>query len=77
MENKAAEQYKIAAEQGDADAQYNLGLMYLQGDIDEEYFGQWQDLIEKAAEQGHEEALELLSEFYADMHAGLEYDGYV
>ena len=30
-DEKAAEWYTKAAEQGDADAQYNLGLMYLRG----------------------------------------------
>ena len=68
---------KMAAELGDADAQFNLGLSYYQGDIDEEYFGEWLDWMEKAAEQGHEEAFELLREYYADMQSDLEHDGYV
>ena len=74
---QAIEWLKQAAEQGSAIAQYRLGLLYYQGEIDEEYFGEWQDWMEKAADQGHEEAYELLREYYADMQSGLEHDGYV
>ena len=48
------------AEQGDADAQYNLGIMYIAGDgikRDENEAKIW---LEKSAAQGHVEAARLL-----------------
>ena len=55
---------KIKAEQGDADAQHNLGLMYYRG------HGMPKDYLEavkwfrKAAEQGHAQAQFLLASMY-------------
>ena len=49
---------KKSAQQGDADAQYNLGVMYHNGDgVEKDYVTayKWWTL---AAEQGHEEARE-------------------
>ena len=54
--------YHLAAEQGDADAQYLLGAVYHDGDWvdqDHEQAAQWWRL---AAEQGHELAQEALRE---------------
>jgi TPR repeat protein len=50
------QEVKEAAEQGDADAQYNLGLMYDNGEgVEQDKFEavKW---YKKAAEQGHAEA---------------------
>ena len=52
----AAEWYRKAADQGDADAQYKLGLFYENGygvTQDKEQAMQW---YKKAAEQGNESA---------------------
>ena len=48
--------YRLAAEQGDANGQFKLGLMYDKGcDVDQDYMeaARWYRL---AAEQGHGEA---------------------
>ena len=59
-QKKAAEWYLKAAEQGDSDAQYNLGAMYYDGKgvkKDRKKAAQW---LSKAAAQGDEDAIELL-----------------
>ena len=53
---KAIEWYEKAAEQGDAEAQYNLGNMYYHGhgvDVNHKKAVEW---FKKAAEQGHRRA---------------------
>ena len=65
INKESFERYKKAAEQGDVEAQYNLGLMYEFGDGVEEDFDQAVKWFEKAAERGHEgaqDALEQLKE---------------
>ena len=53
---EAVKWYRKAADQGDADAQFNLGVMYYNGEgvpeDDKEAVKWWR----KAAEQGHAEA---------------------
>ena len=52
-----------AAEQGDADAQFNLGLCYSKGEgvaQDKAAAAKW---LRKAAEQGHQAAKEKLAAF--------------
>ena len=51
-----------AAEQGNADAQHDLGVCYIKGEGVEEDFEQAKFWLEKAAAQGHSDAQELLSE---------------
>jgi len=61
----ALEKFKQPAEHGHAQAQYNLGVMYLQGKgiaKDDKAAGV---LLNKAAEQGHIEAQESLGLIYA------------
>ena len=61
---KAAEQYLKAAEQGNAEAQYSLGVCYLLGNgvgIDRELAFEW---FLKAAEQGNASAQYQLGEYY-------------
>ena len=58
---EAARWYRKAAEQGQADAQFNLGVMYLKGEgvpQDPGEAGRWARM---AAQQGHEKASELLA----------------
>ena len=52
-EKAAAERLRIKAEQGDANAQYELGLLWLKGLVPYDEAIEW---FEKAAKQGHEEA---------------------
>ena len=67
---KAVEWFRRAAEQGHADAQYELGLRYYYGyyysvdaiEQDDEEAAQW---IQKAAEQGHSRAAWWLGDLYA------------
>lgn len=63
----AFEEFTKAAEQGDADAQYNLGVMYEHGhgvDQSDLKAGEW---YQRAADNGHPEAptaLQLLYEYF-------------
>ena len=50
---KAVKWYKKAAEQGDADAQYNLGVAYYKGERVIKNHTKAFELFKKAAEQGH------------------------
>ena len=52
--------YKLAAEQGDADAQFNLGASYLEGngiDIDNVEGMKW---IKLAAKNGYQQAIKYM-----------------
>ena len=57
---------KLSAEQGDADAQYNLGVMYANGQGVEEDNEEAARLIGLAAEQGHVNAQFYLGVMYAN-----------
>ena len=54
----------ISAEQGDAEAQYNLGLMYYSGDDVPQDYEKAFELFTKSAEQGHAEAQYNLGRMY-------------
>lgn len=61
---QAAALFRQAAELGDPEAQYNLGLLYMEGNglkKDEKIAAGW---IQKAADQGHNEALRKLAWCY-------------
>jgi len=57
---EAAECFRKAAEQGHAEAQYNLGICYEDGDGVEWSYTEAIKWYSKAADQGHEEAKFLL-----------------
>ena len=57
---EAAECFRKAAEQGHAEAQYNLGICYEDGDGVEWSYDEAMKWYSKAASQGHEEAKILL-----------------
>ena len=71
---QAAYWYANAADQGNANAQYYLGLMYYHGEGVTEDDIKAYELIGEAADQGHTEALEFL---YGDGHNDDQYDGYI
>ena len=56
---------QLRAEQGDVEAQFNLGLMYFHGDGVPKDAGQAASWLRKAAEQGHAEAQYNLGLMYA------------
>ena len=56
--------YTLMAEWGDAESQYQLGLMLRNGNGFPEDYWKGIEWIEKAAEQGHPEAIEL---YWEDM----------
>ena len=58
---KAFEWYQKAANQGDADAQYNVGYMYYQGQGVAKNFAKAIEWFKKAASQGNEDAADLLN----------------
>ena len=58
------EEIRLAAEQGDAEAQYQLGLIYLEGSGVKKDLKVGAEWIQKAAAQGHSEALKKLSWCY-------------
>jgi TPR repeat protein len=62
---QAAKWYRKAAEQGDAGAQYNLGVLYGQGDGVPKDLKQAAEWYRKAAEQGYAEAQFLLGRCYS------------
>jgi len=62
----SAAEYRTAAEQGDAKAQYNLGMCYYNGEgvvKDQTEAVKW---WRKAAEQGHAKAQSTLGVYYSD-----------
>ena len=59
---RAAELWRIAAEEGDAHAQYSLGLCYADGEGVAEDKAEAVKWFRKAAEQGHEDAIDALKE---------------
>ena len=58
---EAARLFRKAADQGYAIAQFNLGIMYAQGQGVKQDFGEAARWFRKPAEQGHEGAKEALS----------------
>ena len=61
---RATEAYQLAAEQGDANGQYNLGLIYEKGKGVPMDFDKAQALYFKAADQGHAQAMVQLAGLY-------------
>ena len=59
---EAAKWYRKAAEQGDAAAQYNLGIMYEEGTGVKQDFAEAAKWYRKAAEQGDTEAAAALKQ---------------
>lgn len=68
--------YTFMAERGNADAQYALGLMLQKGEGIAEDFHKSMYWIEKAAAQGHPEAIELYRE-NMEPDTDARYDAYV
>ena len=62
---EAVKLYREAAEQGDANAQYNLGMCYEYGQGVEQSYSEAAKLFRKAAEQGLDEAKQALEELEA------------
>lgn len=70
---ESSEALKHAAEQGDADAQYRLGMMYAEGfehDDPWDGFDKAWTWLELAVEQEHEQALSALVPIYAEGRTG-------
>lgn len=57
---KAERLYEIAAKRGDADALYNLGLLYYEGEGTEQDYPKARDYFGRAAERGHLDAMYML-----------------
>jgi TPR repeat protein len=62
--SQAADWYRKAADQGDADAQYNLGLMYYNGNGVPQNYSQAAVWYRKAGTQGHSDSLNNLGAGY-------------
>ena len=60
--SKAVKWWHQAAEQGDVEAQYNLGLCYFKGDYGKQDTKEAVKWLRKAAEQGYENAKDALRE---------------
>ena len=69
---EAAEWYRKAAEQGDAQAQFNLGHCYERGQGVPQDFSEAVKWYRKAAEQGHTSAQENLGACYANGRAVID-----
>jgi TPR repeat protein len=63
------EKLRKAAEQGNAETQFNLGLMYGLGDGVEQNYTEAAKWLQRAAEQGHAEAQYRLGEIYYYGHS--------
>lgn len=63
---EAANWYRKAAEQGDAQAQYNLGLCYYLGDGLPHLQSEGEAWLKKAAEQGYQPAIQALINISAE-----------
>jgi len=59
--HKAVEQYRKSAEQGNADAQYELGRLYCWGDGVPQNKTETIEWLKMASNQGHVEARKLLA----------------
>ncbi|MGD0098041.1 MAG: tetratricopeptide repeat protein [Terracidiphilus sp.] len=71
---RAVEWYRRAAERGHADAQYNLGSMYLLGEgvqADPDEGLRW---LQSSAEQGDEQSVRLLADLYRNGLCGVSAD---
>ncbi len=53
-----------AAEQGNADAQFNVGMMYCKGERSEPNLDEARRYLELAADQGHAEAIDQLANLF-------------
>ena len=62
---KVAELYQKAADQGNANDQYNLGVAYLRGDGVPKDFDKARELFQKAADQGNADGQDYLGVLYA------------
>jgi len=68
------DKYSNAAAQGDAEAQYNMGLLYFNGPVVPHEYTKAVEWFSKAAEQGHEEAKDYLVKAEAERIAKAEAD---
>lgn len=68
---EAAEYYRKAADQGNADGRFGLGMMYITGNGMKQDPGQARPLIVMAADQGHTQAINMLAESAIKGKAGL------
>lgn len=71
---RAAEWYRRAADRGHADAQYNLGFMYLLGEGVPSDTAEGLRWLRLAADQGEESAYRLLADLYRNGYYGVPVD---
>lgn len=71
---EAAEWYRKAADQGNADGEFGLGQMYLKGEGVQKDLEQARTLILRAAEKNHQGAMMLMMESYQYGRLGLAVD---
>lgn len=70
----AREYYELAAEQGNALAQYNLGVLYSKGSGVRQNYKRAKEYYELAAQQGHANAQCSLGDLYLDGKQGVSQD---
>jgi len=70
----ATEWYRRAAERGHADAQYNLGFMYLLGEGVQANPNEGLRWLRLSADQGDESAIRLIADLYRDGMYGVSAD---
>jgi len=69
---EAAAYYRKSADQGNADGQYGLGVMYTEGSGMKQDFGEARRLLISAAEQGHKQAVNVMALAYIKGGLGLD-----
>lgn len=73
-EAEAARWYRLAAGQGDAESQYDLGLMLLLGEGGRKDAEEGLEWLERAGTQGHGAAMRVLADCYGDGQLGAAED---
>ena len=71
---EAAQYFRRAAEQGDADGQYGLGILYAAGEGVARDAGTARDWLERAGNQGHALAVVALSQAFLSGRLGFKTD---
>jgi TPR repeat protein len=68
---KAVYWYRLAAERGHHDAQYNLGFMYILGEGVTADVAEGLLWLHRSADQGNRSAMRLLADLYRNGHYGV------
>lgn len=72
FQTEALEYYRKSAEQGNADGQFGLGMMYAEGTVIKQDLGEARNLIMSAAQRGQKPAIITMAQAYLKGGLGLD-----